>query len=179
MANSADPDQLASSEANWSGSTLFAKQGISRFSRTRVSMALQFIYLLIYLCACLDGSVGCAADWWLESRGFDPRRVWHHSFRVIMKYFSMFIQEGELSASGERMCTNTAYPLRGLILLRKSVVRETDRLHMTLMGWLRRKTLTQKICTVDSRYLEFQGTLWNTSRYPYFDISDLQNWGKN
>ena len=24
MANSADPDQLASSEANWSGSTLFA-----------------------------------------------------------------------------------------------------------------------------------------------------------
>ena len=32
--------------------------------------------------------------------------------------------------------------------------------------------------TVDSRYLEFQGTVWNTSRYPYFDISDLQNWGK-
>ena len=25
MAKSADPDQLASSEANWSGSTLFAK----------------------------------------------------------------------------------------------------------------------------------------------------------
>ena len=25
MVNSADPDQLASSEANWSGSTLFAK----------------------------------------------------------------------------------------------------------------------------------------------------------
>ena len=30
--------------------------------------------------------------------------------------------------------------------------------------------------TVDSRYLEFQWTLWNTSRYPYFDISDLQNY---
>ena len=27
MANSADPDQLASSEASWSGSTLFAKTG--------------------------------------------------------------------------------------------------------------------------------------------------------
>ena len=26
MANSADPDQLASSEANWSGSTLFGKE---------------------------------------------------------------------------------------------------------------------------------------------------------
>ena len=28
MENSADPDQLASSEANWSGSTLFAKAGL-------------------------------------------------------------------------------------------------------------------------------------------------------
>ena len=27
MANSADPDQLASEEANWAGSTLFAKAG--------------------------------------------------------------------------------------------------------------------------------------------------------
>ena len=27
MANSADPDQLVSDEANWSGSTLFAKAG--------------------------------------------------------------------------------------------------------------------------------------------------------
>ena len=32
--------------------------------------------------------------------------------------------------------------------------------------------------TVDSRYLEIQGIIWNTSRYPYFDISDLRNWGK-
>ena len=32
--------------------------------------------------------------------------------------------------------------------------------------------------TVDSRYLEVKGTLWKTSIYPYFDISDLQNWGK-
>ena len=30
MANSADPDQLASEEANWSGSTLFAKVGYIR-----------------------------------------------------------------------------------------------------------------------------------------------------
>ena len=28
MANSVDPDQLASSEGNWSGSTLFAKAGL-------------------------------------------------------------------------------------------------------------------------------------------------------
>ena len=31
---------------------------------------------------------------------------------------------------------------------------------------------------VDSRYLEVEGTRWNTSRYPYFDISDVQNRGK-
>ena len=30
MANSADPDQLASSEAIWSGSTLFEKAGLIR-----------------------------------------------------------------------------------------------------------------------------------------------------
>ena len=35
------------------------------------------------------------------------------------------------------------------------------------------------ITTVDSRYLEVLGNVWNTSRYPYLDISDLQNWGKN
>ena len=33
--------------------------------------------------------------------------------------------------------------------------------------------------TVDSRYLEVQWTLWNTSRFPYLDISDLHSWGKN
>ena len=33
--------------------------------------------------------------------------------------------------------------------------------------------------TVDPRYLEVQETIWNTSRYPYLDWSDLQNWGKN
>ena len=38
MINSADPDQLASSEANWSGSTLFAKTEHVVFSKRRVSM---------------------------------------------------------------------------------------------------------------------------------------------
>ena len=42
---------------------------------------------------------------------------------------------------------------------------------------------TEPLCrleyTINSSYLEFQGTLWNTSRYPYLDISELQNWGKN
>ena len=33
--------------------------------------------------------------------------------------------------------------------------------------------------TVDSHYIKDQGTPWNTLRYPYLDISDLQKWGKN
>ena len=38
MTNSADPDQLASSEANWSGSTLFAKTGYVVLSKRRVKI---------------------------------------------------------------------------------------------------------------------------------------------
>ena len=37
MANSADPDQLASSEASWSGSTLFAKAGYIRVQQDKGS----------------------------------------------------------------------------------------------------------------------------------------------
>ena len=42
--------------------------------------------------------------------------------------------------------------------------------------WVPTKFLRKlkKTNTVYSRYLEFQGPLWNTSRYRYFDISDLQ-----
>ena len=35
MANRADPDQLASWEANWSGSTLFAKAGCIRVQQDK------------------------------------------------------------------------------------------------------------------------------------------------
>ena len=35
MANSADLDQLASSEANWSGSTLFVKTGYIQFQQDK------------------------------------------------------------------------------------------------------------------------------------------------
>ena len=47
-----------------------------------------------------------------------------------------------------------------------------DRIHVKLL------VTGTYFYTVDSRYLEIQGTLWNTSRCPYLDISDLQNWGK-
>ena len=65
MANSADPDQFASSEANWSGSTLFAKQGISGFSRTRVK-PLQ-----------LSGLIQQSTDWWYFFLFFPENRIWY------------------------------------------------------------------------------------------------------
>ena len=41
MTNSADPDQLASSEANWSEATLFAKTGHVVISKRRVKASLE------------------------------------------------------------------------------------------------------------------------------------------
>ena len=49
---------------------------------------------------------------------------------------------------------------------------------MPLCRWCLR-TLIIKWHTIGSRYLEVQGILWNTSRYPYLNISDLPKWGKN
>ena len=60
----------------------------------------------------LGGSAGCASDWRPGGRGFDPRRGRQHSFvEIDHEIFSTvilslpLIQEGQLSVSGERMCT--------------------------------------------------------------------------
>ena len=45
-------------------------------------------------------------------------------------------------------------------------------------GWGGGGRPVSKQNTVDSRYLEVERTLWTPSRYPYFDISDVQNSGK-
>ena len=57
MTDSADPDQLASSEANWSGFSLFAKTGHVVFSKRRVNTVLassDFCRLLITFANSLD-----------------------------------------------------------------------------------------------------------------------------
>ena len=46
MANSADPDQLASSEANWSGSTLFVKAGYIWVQQDKGLCYYQYYFLL-------------------------------------------------------------------------------------------------------------------------------------
>ena len=50
MTNSADPDQLASSEANWSGSTLFAKTGYVLFSKRRVKILFLQKFEVFFSC---------------------------------------------------------------------------------------------------------------------------------
>ena len=70
--------------------------------------------MLRYICvkAGLGGSVGCASDWRPGGRGFDPCRGLQYSFVEIdheiytMVILSLpLIQEGQVSVSGERMCT--------------------------------------------------------------------------
>ena len=49
MANSADPDQLASSEANWSGSIQFAKAGYIRVQQDKGYVPVQDDFPSLYL----------------------------------------------------------------------------------------------------------------------------------
>ena len=70
------------------------------------------IHHLLTILAGLGGAVGCASDWRPGGRGFDPRRGRQHSFvEIDHEIFSTFIlslpliQEGQLSVSGERICT--------------------------------------------------------------------------
>ena len=54
MTNSADPDQLASEEANWSASTLFAKTGHVVFSKRRVNCLSEHdSYRMLYFTVCI------------------------------------------------------------------------------------------------------------------------------
>ena len=71
-----------------------------------------FMLLVLIRKAGPGGSVGCASDWRPEGRGFDPCRGLQHSFvEIDHEIFSTvilslpLIQEGQLSVSGERMCT--------------------------------------------------------------------------
>ena len=66
----------------------------------------------MYVVAGLGGSVGCAVQLETRRSGFNPRRGRQHSFvEIDHEIFSTvilslpLIQEGQLSVSGERMCT--------------------------------------------------------------------------
>ena len=68
--------------------------------------------LLIYNERASVAQLDAPSDWRPGGRGFNPRRGWQHSFMEIdHEIFSTvilslpLIQEGQLSVSGERMCT--------------------------------------------------------------------------
>ena len=98
----------------------------------------------------LGGSVGCASDWRPGGRGFDPRRGRQHSFAEIdHEIFSTvilslpLIQEGQLSVSGERMCTILVNRLEDKACPVNVWLGKLTALDMTPLGWLGRKTSTQ------------------------------------
>ena len=92
------------------------------------------------------------SDWRPGGRGFSPRRGRQHSFAEIdHEIFSTvilslpLIQEGQLSVSGERMCTilvNRLEDLACLYIVNVWLAKLTA-LDMTPLGWLGRKTSTQ------------------------------------
>ena len=96
----------------------------------------------------LGGSVGCASDWRPGGRGFDPRRGQQHSF-VEIEIFSTvilslpLIQEGQLSVSGERMCTILVNHLEDKACPVNVWLGKLTALNMTPLGWLGHKTSTQ------------------------------------
>ena len=111
-------------------------------------------YLLIILnfllTAGLGGAVGCASDWRPGGRGFDPRRGRQHSFvEIDHEIFSTvilslpLIQEGQLSVSGERMCTILVNRIEDYTCPVNVWLGKLTSLDMTPFGWLGRKTSTQ------------------------------------
>ena len=48
MENFVDPDKLASSEASWSGSTLFSKDGIQFWDKGNLQFKLIFEYGILF-----------------------------------------------------------------------------------------------------------------------------------
>ena len=105
-ANSVDPHQTAPEGAVWSGSALFAYTILS------TTLVYEILGHLPYFKAGLGDSVGCASDWRPGGRGFDPRwgrqrsfvEIDHEIFSTVVLSLQL-IQEGQLSVSGERMCT--------------------------------------------------------------------------
>ena len=87
-------------------------QKMSGYSTSKICTIHNSIILLFVMNAGLGGSVGCASDWRPGGRGFDPRRGRQHFFvEIDHEIFSTvilslpLIQEGQLSVSGEKMCT--------------------------------------------------------------------------
>ena len=90
------------------------------------------------------------SDWRPGGRGFNPRWGRQHSFvEIDHEIFSTFIlslpliQEGQLSVSGERMCTILVNHLEDYACPVNVWLGKLTTLDMTPLGWLGCKTSTQ------------------------------------
>ena len=90
------------------------------------------------------------SDWRPGGRGFNPQRGRQHSFvEIDHEIFSTvilslpLIQEGQLSVSGERMCTILVNRLEDYACPVNVWLGKLTVLDMTPLGWLGRKTSTQ------------------------------------
>ena len=113
-------------------------------------MALPQGWHVLHRLASLSGSVGCASDWRPGGRGFDPSRGRQHSFvEIDHEIFSTvilslpLIQEGQLSVSGERMCTILVNRLEDKTCPVNVWLGKLTALDMTPLGWLGHKTSAQ------------------------------------
>ena len=105
------------SQRNWKKLTKVGeKSGNSKlFLKIEMAMVVSLIFKDINLQNSLPASVAqldALSDWRPGGRGFNPRRGRQHSFvEIDHEIFSTvilslpLIQEGQLSVSGERMCT--------------------------------------------------------------------------
>ena len=90
------------------------------------------------------------SDWRPGGRRFNPRRGRQHSFvEIDHEIFSTvilslpLIQEGQLSVSGERMCTILVNRLEDQACTVNVWLGKLTALDMTPLGWLGRKTSTR------------------------------------
>ena len=103
------------------------------------------------------------SDWRPGGRGFNPRRGRQHSFvEIDHEIFSTvilslpLIQEGQLSVSGERMCTILVNRLEDQACPVNVWLGELTALDMTPLGWLGRKTSTQRNKSDSNSFLAVQ-----------------------
>ena len=93
-------------------------------------------------------------------RGFNPRRGRQHSFvEIDHEIFSTLIlslpltQEGQLSVSGQRMCTILVNRLEDYACPVNVWLGKLTALDMTPLGWLGRKTSTQTISPSNLKFV--------------------------
>ena len=107
-------------------------------------------YMINVWLPALVAQLDAPSDWRPGGRGFNPRRGRQHSFVEIdheifsMVIFSLpLIQEGQLSVSGERLCTILVNRLEDQAFPVNVWLGKLTALDMTPLGWLGRKTSTQ------------------------------------